>query len=99
MGALQVATQYPLQSKAFTWPISARYMLSRIPHSALYIRASVPATPFPTIMGDDKTIISHINAINKLPCRPISMRVAERPFFNLNAQKTAVNDNEWEMAA
>ena len=33
MGALQVATQYPLQSKAFTWLLSVRYLLSYIPHS------------------------------------------------------------------
>jgi hypothetical protein len=82
-----VATQYPLQSKAFIWPLSARYMLSRIPHSALYIRASVPATPFPTIVGDDKTS-------NHLPCSQISMRVTEHAFecFNL-AKLTLFNLN------
>ncbi len=47
--------------------------------------------------GDNvETIISHYKTLDK---QPISMRVSERLFFNLNAQKTAVNDNEWEKAA
>jgi hypothetical protein len=94
-----VATQYPLQSKAFTWPLSALHLLSRIPHSALYIRARVPATPFTTIVGDDKTIKSHDKPIKHLPCSPISMRLPEHLFFNLNTQITVANDNEWRVIA
>ncbi len=50
--------------------------------------------------GDNvETIILHYKTLGKQACRPISIRVAEHLFFNLNAQKTAVNDNEWGMAA
>jgi hypothetical protein len=76
MGALQVATQYPLQSKAFTWPLSALYLLSCNLNSALHHHACIPAAPFPTIVGDDKTIKSHYKTSKHLPCSPISIRVS-----------------------
>ena len=59
-------------------------------------------------------ITRHIKSLNKLPCRPISMRVAGLSLFNPNTQKTAINDkvnfaageregalgyNEWRVAA
>jgi hypothetical protein len=90
MGALQVVTQYPLQSKAFTSPLSARYVLSRIFYSALYTH--VTAAPSPTTVGDVKTIISHYKTSKHLPCDPYGYWLAGHLLFSLNTQKTAAND-------
>jgi Ca2+-binding RTX toxin-like protein len=63
------------------------------------VAAAPEATPFSTLVGDEKTIISHFKTSKHLPCSPISMRVAEHPLFNLNTQKPAANDNNWRLVA
>ena len=100
MRALQVVTQYPLQSKAFTWLLSALYLLSCTPYSALHtLTGSVPVALFPTIVSDDKTIKSHYKPSNTLPLNPHGYWASGHSLFNLNTQITAANDNEWRLAA
>ncbi|MEQ1599592.1 MAG: hypothetical protein ABL880_09535 [Methylotenera sp.] len=96
-----MATQYPLLSQAFTWPLSALYQLSRrILHSALHTYVSAPASTISTIAEDDKTIKTHNNALKHLLCKPISMRVAgQRILFSLDAQKTAANNHFYQRGA
>jgi hypothetical protein len=65
----------------------------------LHLHASIPAAAFPTIVGDDRTIKSHDKPSKHLLCSPISMRLPEHLFFNLNTQTAAANDNEWRVIA
>lgn len=83
-----MATQYPLQSKAFIWLLSVLCLLSRTLYSALHIRARVPATSFSNIVGDDKTIMSHDKTSTHLPCSQISMRITEYAFKCFNRAKS-----------
>jgi hypothetical protein len=93
MGALQVATQYPLQSKAFTWPLSALHLLSRIPYSALHtLTGSVPVALFPAIVGNDKTIKLHYKTSNHMPCEPHGYWAPEHAFECSNRVKSTLSN-------
>jgi hypothetical protein len=87
MGALQVVTQNPLQSKAFTWPISTSYLLSRI-HYSVFTHANAVAL-FATFASEATSIKTHYKTSNHLPldtsipvqaCNPIFMSLPEHVF-------------------
>lgn len=95
MGALQVATYYPLHHKALVWPLSACYLLSHITYSALLNRAKLNTLSTCRIFtgfGTDKTIESHHKILKHLLCNPHGYWLSGHPLFSLNTCKTAAND-------